>query len=67
MFTARRNQIGLTEKQIAYCVEAWAVLCADMLIALDTSEASQHSSRIRFSEEQNKVFLGADAFPGAGV
>jgi hypothetical protein len=67
MFTAGRNKIGLTEKQIEYCVDAWTVLCADRLIALDTSAAVQHSSRTRFNEEQNTVFLGAYALPGEGV
>jgi hypothetical protein len=67
MLTAGRNQIGLTERQMEYCSEAWAVLCADNPLELDTSEARQHSSRTRFNEEQNKVFLGSDAFPGEGV
>ena len=59
--------MGLTEKQIAYCVEVWAALCADQPIALNTSEAVQYASRTRFSETQNTVFLGADALPGDGV
>jgi hypothetical protein len=62
MLTAGRNQIGLTERQIEYCLEAWAVLCADNPLELDTSEARQHSSRTRFNEEQNKVFLGLTRF-----
>jgi len=66
-FTAGRNQIGLTEKQIAYCSEAWAVLCADQPIAFNTSEAVHYASRTRFHEAQNTVFLGADALPGDGV
>src|SRR5438105_5885359 len=66
-FTAGRNQVGLTEKQIAYCMEAWAALCADRPIAFDTSEAVQYASRTRFDEAQNTVFLGADALPGEGV
>ena len=66
-FTAGRNQIGLTERQIAYCVEAWAVLCADRPIAFDTSEAVQYASRTRFEEARNTVFLGADALPGDGA
>jgi hypothetical protein len=66
-FTAGRNQVGLTEKQIAYCIEAWAVLCADRPIAFDTSEAVQYASRTRFNEAQNTVFLGADVLPGDGV
>ena len=58
-FTAGRNQVGLTEKQIAYCMEAWAVLCADRPIAFETSEAVQYTSRTRCNEVQNIVFLGA--------
>jgi hypothetical protein len=66
-FTAGRNQVGLTEKQIAYCIEVWAVLCADRPGAFDTSEAVQYASRTRFNEAQNTVFLGADVLPGDGV
>jgi hypothetical protein len=66
-FTAGRNQRGLTEKQIAYCLEAWAALCADQPIALETSEAVQYASRTRFNEAQNVVILGADTWPGDGV
>jgi hypothetical protein len=36
-FAAGRNQIALTERQIAYCLEVWAALCADQPIALNTS------------------------------
>ena len=67
MLAAGRNQAGLTDKQIEYCVEVWEVLCADRQIVLNVSEAGQNFSRTRFSEAQNKVFLGADAFPGEGV
>ncbi len=66
MLTAGRNQVGLTEQQIEYCLETWAVLCGGLPIELDTSEAG-NSSRTRFSEERNKVFLGADALSGEGV
>ena len=48
-FTAGRNQMGLTEKQIAYCVEAWVALCADQPIAFNTSEAVHYASRTRFN------------------
>jgi hypothetical protein len=61
------NQISLIERQIEYCLEACVVLCANNPLELDTSEARQHSSRTRFNEEQNKVFLGSDALPGEGV
>ena len=67
MLAAGRNQSGLTDKQIEYCLEVWAVLRADRRIVLDISEASQNFSRTRFNEDQNKVFLGTDAFPGEGV
>lgn len=43
------------------------MLWADMAIELDTSEATQNLSRTRVNEQQRKVFLGADAFPGEGV
>jgi hypothetical protein len=67
MLAAGRNQTGLTEQQIEYCLEAWTVLGADLLVELDVSEAKQNFSRTRFNEGQNKVFLGADAFSGQGV
>ena len=67
MLTAGRNQAGLTDTQIAYCVEVWEILRAGQLIMLDVSEARQNFSRTRFTEGQNTVILGADAFPGAGV
>lgn len=64
MLTAGRNRTGLTDTQVQYCLEVWAVLRGDVPISLDISEARQNSSRTRFNEDQNKVFLGADAFPG---
>ena len=67
MLTAGRNQAGLTDMQIEYCLEVWEILRGDIPIALDVSEARQNFSRTRFNEDQNKVFLGADAFPGDGV
>ncbi len=67
MLTAGRNQAGLTDTQIEYCVEVWEILRAGQPIRLDVSEARQNFSRTRFNEGQNTVMLGADAFPGAGV
>ena len=67
MLAVGRNQAGLTDTQIEYCLEVWAALRADGQVTLDISEASQNFSRTRFNETQNKVFLGADAFPGEGV
>lgn len=66
MLTAGRNQAGLTDTQIEYCLEVWEILRGDIPIA-NIPEARQHFSRTRFNEDQNKVFLGADAFPGDGV
>ena len=67
MLAAGRNQTGLTEQQIEYCLEAWTVLGAELPVELDVSEARQNFSRTRFNEGQTKVFLGADAFSGKGV
>ena len=67
MLAAGRNQAGLTDTQIEYCVEVWEILRGDIPIALNISEARQNLSRTRFNEDQNKVFLGADAFPGGSV
>ena len=67
MLAAGRNQAGLTERQITYCIEVWDVLEAASQTELDVSGASANLSRTRFNEEQNTVFLGADAFPGEGV
>jgi hypothetical protein len=57
MLSAGRNQTGLTERQIAYCVDAWEALCGDQPIELDVSEASRQSSQTRFVEVLNKVAL----------
>ena len=67
MLAAGRNQTGLTDRQITYCMEVWAVLEAAPQTQLDVSGASDNLSRTRFNEEQNKVFLGADALPGEGL
>lgn len=67
MLAAGRNQTGLSEQQIEYCLEVWVALGADQSVELDVSEARQDFSRTRFNEGQNKVFLGADAFAGKGV
>ena len=67
MLAAGRNQAGRTDQQIEYCVEVWTILRANQPTLLDISEAKQNFSRTRFNETQNKVFLGADVFPGDGV
>jgi hypothetical protein len=67
MLSAGRNRTGLTERQIEYCVWLWATLGGRRMAALDTSEASRHSTRTRFDERRNTVLLGADVYPGVGV
>jgi len=66
MLTAERNTPGLTNSQIGYCREAWSMLCGDRPVEFDCSAANQGSSRTRFNEAHEKVYLGADAYPGDG-
>jgi hypothetical protein len=56
-FTAGRNQRSLTEKQIAYCKEVWAALCADQPIALETSEAVQYAFNTKEKPRPKKAYL----------
>lgn len=67
MLTAGRNAVALTEWQVEYCLEAWALLCGDLPVELDTEGATRNSSRTRFNEDRNRVLLGADVLPGEGV
>lgn len=67
MFAAGRNATGLTERQIEYCREAWGILCGDRPVEFDCSTAHENSSKTRFNEDQQKVYLGADAYPGDGA
>lgn len=75
-----RNQIGLTKEQIEYCKLCWDFLCEESeppkpldlsikinKIKLIVTEASQHSSKTRFDENQKFVILGADAYSGKGM
>ena len=62
-----RNQIGLDEAQISYCVQAWAVLCGPTPRILDTSLAHTYGSQTRFIEQSGTTILGADAYPGKGM
>lgn len=62
-----RNRVGLTEDEIARCVEAWQAHCGDFECTLDVSEAALHGSRTRFVEDRNMVVLGADVLPGRGL
>jgi len=70
MILAARNQIGLTPREIEYCVKAWEYLCEEGeggLRELVTAEASRHSSKTYFSEADGRVYLGADVKPGRGI
>ncbi len=62
-----RNQLGLDEAQISYCVQAWEFLCGDRPRFLDISQAHSYSSQTRFNEQTKTVLLGADAYPGIGM
>ncbi|MBJ7294908.1 MAG: hypothetical protein JHC73_00930 [Dolichospermum sp.] len=64
LYLGQRNRNGLTDRQIEYCIEAWQVLCGDEDRILITDEANINSSRTRFVEDRNVVYLGADAYPG---
>ena len=67
MILSGRNQTGLTEREIEYCLKAWEVLCGDKKRELVITEAVRHSSRTRFNEMDGKVYLGADVKPGTGI
>jgi hypothetical protein len=67
MILAGRNQVGLNEREIRYCLEAWELLCGENKRELIITEASRHSSRTRFNEIDGKVYLGADVKPGNGI
>ena len=67
MLVAGRNQSALSRRQIAYCRQAWAVLCGERERRLVTIEAGRHSSRTRFNELDGLVHLGADVAPGTGI
>ncbi|MFN7413959.1 MAG: hypothetical protein ACK5RT_08635 [Dolichospermum sp.] len=64
LYLGQRNRNGLTDRPIEYCIEAWQVLCGDEDRILITDEANINSSRTRFVEDRNVVYLGADAYPG---
>jgi hypothetical protein len=67
MILAGRNQVGLTEREIRYCLEAWELLCGDNKRVLIVTEAPRHSSRTHFNEIDGLVYLGADVKPGNGI
>jgi hypothetical protein len=62
-----RNKVGLTQDEIARCIQAWQALCEDRERPLDVSEAAAYGSRTRFVQDRNVVVLGADALPGPGL
>jgi len=67
MIVAGRNQVGLSQREIEYCLEAWEFLCEGKPREFIVSGAIKHSSRTRFNETDGKVYLGADVKPGVGI
>lgn len=66
IFLGRRNTVGLSEREIDYCLRAWEVLCGELPRTLILDEAGTDHSRTRFVEDSDVVYLGADAYPGEG-
>lgn len=66
MILAGRNHVGLTEREIGYCLRAWELLCGENRRVLVITDANIHSSRTRFNEINGLVHLGADVKPGIG-
>jgi hypothetical protein len=67
MILAGRNQVGLGDREIEYCLRAWELLCGENKRKLIVTEARRHLSRTRFNEYDGMVYLGADVQPGNGV
>lgn len=66
IFLGRRNERGLSDREIEYCVLAWNILCGDDRRILIVDEARTDHSMTRFVENLNLVYLGANAYPGEG-
>lgn len=62
-----RNKTALTEYQIGKCKLAWEVLGGSDWAELDTGRATAHCSLTCYNENDGKVYLGADAYPGLGT
>ena len=67
MILEGRNQVGLSPREISYCVKAWELLCGDQERLLVTNDALRHSSQTRFNEIDGVVYLGANVKPGRGI
>ena len=59
-----RSQDALDDRKIEKCKLIWEILGGDKFCPLDFSDAKTHSSRTRFNEGENVVFVGADVVPG---
>lgn len=66
IFLGKRNQRGLSESEVEYCVLAWSILCGDDQKTLIIDEARADHSSTRFIEDKDVVCLGANAYPGEG-
>ena len=62
-----RNQTGLTEREIAFCVEAWRILGGDRQCVPDVSQAALSGTRTYFNDTRRVVVLGANVAPGKGL
>lgn len=67
MLSARRNQEGLTDREIERCERIWELLNGNSCCALNISEAPNSGSRTRFNQARRIVYLGADVKPGVGI
>jgi hypothetical protein len=67
MIIAGRNQVGLSQREIEYCLEASEFLCEGKTKKFIITRASEHSSQTHFNEIDGKVYLGADVKPGTGI
>jgi hypothetical protein len=63
IFMGNRNRVGLSERQVEYCTQAWEVLCGNKKKTLKIEDATKDGSNTRFVERSGVVYLGADAFP----
>ncbi|MEW6129330.1 MAG: hypothetical protein AB1757_19980 [Acidobacteriota bacterium] len=67
MILSGRNQRGLSKIEIVRCQQIWKFLCGNKKLELVIIAAHKHSSRTRFLENENRVYLGADVKPGSGI
>lgn len=63
-----RNTEALRPKQVAYCRAAWQLVTEGRrAVPLDVTRAGVAFSMTGYSEEQQTVYLGANAYPRGGA